>query len=582
MNFGELKAIARADIWPDGEQENLIAVHNRYFSEAIFDIQKYVTCYQSNNTDVFRQCATFFNCGMTVLPVPRGHILSVSVIDKLSPYTGLEDPDADDDWCSRIYYKQVDYCHLSKYARLCQACSGAASLAASVSSIITDIFGVFRIKRRYPAPTDEGLESQPPLQQGYHYPQESTDADGRSPSGVFAIYRGRLYIAPWIQSTETVVIEWNGIKRTFSDADLVDDDPKFMQAVRTHVQWQHEKNFGDKETAKQLYVDLFGTPQTTGTVGLMMELIHECHEENRKRSCDEVAGNGVSGGGARGMSPTSGSGGTGQIFYNERQVYTASCPDGQEGDPITVVKEAGTFQSALSVADANAQAMASAQSEANSRLVCDDAQFAYYSTPQSFTARCESDDDDTPTPEGEPVTVTIPAGAYGSDVSQQAADEAALAAATAQAQAQLSCTYWNKAQTYTAECPEDTTGADVEKTVAAHTFSSTISQADADAKAMAEAQNQAETELSCTGITYLIGNTPQLVTVQYSCPGCTRTPVIFSSYTVPANTYKTMTTPATAAADLLSLNNQARAQANLVATANAQALCVTCNRAGTG
>lgn len=576
MNFAELKA-TRLEIWPNGEQENLVTVHDRFFINALYDLQNNVTCLQSNNTDVYPQCSTYFNCGMTVLPAPRGHILSVSVIDKIDPYTGLESAEADDDWCRRIYYQQVDYCHLMAYSRACQSCSG--SLSTIIEGLIASIFGPFSLKNTYPKPTDEGLESQPPLPQGFHYPQESTDAGGRSASGVYAIHNGRIYIAPWIQSTETVVIEWSGIKRNFSDADLVDDDPKFVQAVMSHVKWQHEKNFGDPEAAKMLHVELWGTPQTTSTVGLIPELIHECMEENRKRSCDEALGNGRSGGGARGMAPTSiSTGGSGTIFYNERVSYTASCPAEQTGESVTVVKEAGTVTSVLSQADANAKAMAAAQQEANSRLVCSDAPAQYYNTPQTYTANCPAASEGTPAAVGSPVTITIPAKAYVSAISQQAANDAALAAAQAQAEGLLQCTFWNEEQTYTAECPEGTAGADVTKTIAAGTFSSTISQDDANATALAEAQNQAQEALSCGTETYLIGNTPQIGIARINCPGCILQPVITVQKTTPANSFTALTTTARYVETLQGLNQQAKLLAEQRALAEANSLCLTCQR----
>lgn len=278
------------------------------------------------------------------------------------------------------------------------------------------------------------------------------------------------------------------------------------------------------------------------------------------------------------MAPTSTTtGGTGTIYYNERQSYTASCPNGQTGDSVTVVKEAGTVQSVLSVADANAQAQSAAQSEANSRLICEDAGVSYLNVAQTYTANCPAATEDTPAADGNPVTVTIPAGSYSSNVSQQAADDAALAAAQANAEAQLACTYWNEEQTYTAECPTGTAGADVTKTIAAHTFSSTLSQGDANAKALAEAQNTAQAELSCGSTAYMIGNTPQSSMFSLECPGCIRFPIVHASAVVPSNTYQMLTTPANAVADQLSLNQAAKSLAQIQAEANAHAICNLCS-----
>jgi hypothetical protein len=58
-------------------------------------------------------------------------------------------------------------------------------------------------------------------------------------------------------------------------------------------------------------------------------------------------------------------------------------------------------------------------------------------------------------------------------------------------------TYWNVEQSYTAHCPEGTTGEPVTYTVNPRTFSSSIDQASADAAALAYAQSQAEAALDC-------------------------------------------------------------------------------------
>lgn len=564
MNLGQLKTKLLEQIFVSGQPENLIASHNSMFEEALYGLQKDVECYRYNNSSRFPHCSTYFNCGMTVLPKPQGHILKVYVIDRLDE-DGNESADGEDDECQKVTYQQVDFCHIESYIKLAQRCSSAPAV---VDALVGNLFGIYRTKRRYPAPTDEGLGSLPPLPSGFHYPQESTDTEGRSPSGVWAIYRGRIYIAPWIQSTETVVIEWNGIKRQWSDADDVDDDPKLHQFVRTHVMWQHEKLYGDPAKARDLEIQIYGTPGTTGTIGLLMELIHECREETRLRQCNEAGTTG--GAGARGMGAVANV--NTDLFYNERQSYTATCPTGQTGDSVTVVKEANTVGSALSVADANARALQMAQDEANSRLSCEDEVVTYYNTAKVGTASCPgAQEDGTPASTGPSVSATIEAGRYSSVVSQQAADDAAQAAADALAAAQLTCTYRNKEQTYEAVCPSGTIGDNQEVTIGAGVYSAS-SQSEANQLALAEAQRQAEALLVCGD--FIIGNTPQNGQASVYCApaGCpART--LNASATVPANYYTRRTTEENLTADQLALNNQARSLADQQAFQFATALC---------
>lgn len=53
------------------------------FVDAVIDLQQWVECLQQNNTFLFPQCATYYNCGLTIIDsAPRGIIKRVSVIDK--------------------------------------------------------------------------------------------------------------------------------------------------------------------------------------------------------------------------------------------------------------------------------------------------------------------------------------------------------------------------------------------------------------------------------------------------------------------------------------------------------------------
>jgi hypothetical protein len=58
------------------------------------------------------------------------------------------------------------------------------------------------------------------------------------------------------------------------------------------------------------------------------------------------------------------------IYINARQRYTAVCPEGSIGSPVTATVEAGTYSSTVSQSDANAQALAEATSRAISQLSC--------------------------------------------------------------------------------------------------------------------------------------------------------------------------------------------------------------------
>jgi len=60
----------------------------------------------------------------------------------------------------------------------------------------------------------------------------------------------------------------------------------------------------------------------------------------------------------------------GTLYYNTLQSFTATCPVGYEGAPVTVSSAANSFVSSISQADANAKALSAATLAAQQQLVC--------------------------------------------------------------------------------------------------------------------------------------------------------------------------------------------------------------------
>jgi len=83
-------------IFPFGRPENLQAAHRRMVIEALVELQRMVDCLQNANTSEFAQCATYFNCGMTVLPQPRGQIVSIFTIPTIASEQPGFESDGDD------------------------------------------------------------------------------------------------------------------------------------------------------------------------------------------------------------------------------------------------------------------------------------------------------------------------------------------------------------------------------------------------------------------------------------------------------------------------------------------------------
>lgn len=690
MNFSQLKQRVRERVFPSGEARSLAASHNASIVDALVDVQTWVECLQQDNTQIIPHCNTLYNCGLTVLEIPRGRIKRLIVIDKeevesetdgnniqpgvqktlyadnldfgvadigktntttftikcapntkvkglfasggvgtaftatsavtLTPIDGTEGDavtvnptrgaaeamlylsvgasggtyrvqivqtitaiagelgqriqngsyvatslsyfppatsaksTAPDDWCGAIDYLQVDPCVIQRYLQRSKQCGSCLPLDLYFA-IPEEMCGCKGIG---PVPTDEGVPAGlPKLPLGYHYPQESTDATMRATHGIWAIERGKIFIAPWINSTETVVIYWDGIKRQWDDADLVDDDPKLMRAVEFYLR---------KDTAAK-HGDIIGDPaEFERQYNLALaDLIHECREETRVRDCEPSH--------ARGSQTSITS-----MYFNDRQQYTATCPSGQTGDPVTVTIPAETVGSIISKADANQKALAEAKAQAEAQLDCSEPQVTYWNEEVSFTAECQVQDPDAPVPTGDAVTVVIPAHTFSSTNSQDAADVLAEAEAEEQAYRQLTCTFYNKTQSYTASC-EVGVGADVTVDVAAGEHEKTVEHASLSAQAAAQqmvndealtdATNQAKESLECSEPDEMFWNQAKSAQVVRPCnlPWAGGAGTYIITYTVPANSVMSLNDNGAGA------NSQAQNIANNRANYYAQALC---------
>lgn len=233
ITLKEIKVRLRDQLWPfPGEAKSLRAAHDAMFVNALIDLQKWVPCLQSNNLSLYPWCSTYFNCGLTVFDAPIGWIKKVYTI-------------VGEDWCNQVGYESAPYDDLVCW-----------------SNHMAD----------FTTPLNVGLEKLP---QGMKFVEKGLDSIvGRAHCGKYALERRRLYVAPWIQSNETAVVEWDGVKKAWEDTDVLDEDvwtTDVLDAVRLYVAWRHECQFGcdvnAREAAKRDWADK------------LAELIWECKEQ---------------------------------------------------------------------------------------------------------------------------------------------------------------------------------------------------------------------------------------------------------------------------------------------------------------
>jgi hypothetical protein len=564
--LGNLKADLRLNLFPTGEADNLVAPHNQMFVAGLTDIQRAVECLQINNVEIIPQCDTLFRSGLTVFDKPSGRPHKLYVIDRINQTTGLEDATQPPDWSSAVIYRQCRYEDLMTFI--------SSSMASNANfngflSWFGQVFGTNPIpfialpgfwfaKWVYPPPTDAGLATAPPLPIGYHYAQQSTDAQGgvRSQFGMWAVKGGQIFVAPWIQSTETIVLEWDGKKSSWQDTDLVHQGPTFKLAVENYVRWQHELYYGRDPVLRD--------DSEKAYARAIQEMMYDCRQENEIRETNDPANMLARGSGYN--IPT---------FSNTPQNATANCPTGQTGTAVTVTIPAGQVTSTVSLDDANSRAKSLALQQAAAQLNCVTPPISYSNNAQTGTATCTNAQGSTVN-----ASATVPAGQYTSTVSQADADSQALTTANAQAQGQLSgCVFVNFAQTATGSCP-NSPSTTTTQTVQAGIYQSSLSQADANQQALTAAQNLVAAWLNTNcpagggGPPPIFHNTAQTATVTYHCKifnpftGFTIVPITVS-VTIAANTVSSNASQATANQQALGLAT-ARANQQAVAECHVQ------------
>jgi len=215
VTFAQLKEAVLAEAFPLGVPENLTL--DGYVVSALIEVQRWIKCYRYRHDDVFPACNTFWHCGTTVITAPRGRILRAYTVDRGESGT---------EWCYPVVLAPVDMAELRRW----QA----------------------KFRGHWSADFYQAPGSGKELPQGFDVPTTSSDAvSGRALTGVYALDAAacRIYVAPWIQTTESLVIEWQGIKRNWSDADLVPSDPDFIRLLRLFVDLEYGRKWGCSDLA---------------------------------------------------------------------------------------------------------------------------------------------------------------------------------------------------------------------------------------------------------------------------------------------------------------------------------------------
>ena len=208
MTFSEFVTAVEATVFPEGVAENLVSNHRKYITDALIDIQQKIPSQQTKHRDEYTSNQLFFDCGSSVFTAPRGFLTGLHTILT--------------DCCDRVFYDPVSADEMQCLLKDQQTC-GYKYRA----------YGFYEY--------DEGSGIYYPYsytEECLIYTDDQTDKPTRASSGWWSLSQDRIYVFPHIQSDEIIVLEWDGLKRSWLDSDEVSFDREIQEAVELYLEWK--------------------------------------------------------------------------------------------------------------------------------------------------------------------------------------------------------------------------------------------------------------------------------------------------------------------------------------------------------
>ena len=242
MTFIDFYNEVSAAVFPEGEAENLILPHKLSVKDALIDLQSKVLCLRAANTDFICKADAIFHCGANVVPAVEGNIERVFSVSVDAP-------------CEEIEYAFISADTMRATVAGYRCCTAANSYDG------------------YPAAACGPSATPPPFASSTMYDDKGYRAgDGRA---FWSLVRGDVWVYPYIESTEQIAIDWNGIRRTWNDdtrmpAVLLERD--VQSAVEYYLQAEVDRRETKNVTSYQLHAGLY-----RDAVG---QMIFECRKKH--------------------------------------------------------------------------------------------------------------------------------------------------------------------------------------------------------------------------------------------------------------------------------------------------------------
>lgn len=243
-------------IWPSGAPENLenrkaetphiAAPFELAMIETLAEIQRHVECEKQRHVDGIDFCKTYYKNCMTIVGAPYGVVLRVYTI-------------CNENWDDPVFYAQKAWPFPEDFGRN-QVWRPTNPMNAGMTPALAN--GFFRAE----SSLDRDTES---------------NAFGRARAGHWAMDNENIYIAPWLQSNERLIIEWKGEKHTWSDTDMVNGSQLYRKCAYLFFQYLYENRYGDKQAALALHQRVPSGMFIGEFDTALADLISECKERRR-------------------------------------------------------------------------------------------------------------------------------------------------------------------------------------------------------------------------------------------------------------------------------------------------------------
>ncbi len=180
MTFDELFNAVVRNVYPDKIPRVLVSRSRDWMRDALIDLQSKVTQLRSGNIQIVNQESTYYYCGLTVFDAPRG-------------------------WISRIAITHRDVPACKQFNAVAISKEEMQSLTANCSC------------STLPVPVNPSKIG--PL--GFMIPDPTIDTLQVITYRKASFFDGLIWFYPWINSNESIVVEWKGEKKSWDGTDLL-------------------------------------------------------------------------------------------------------------------------------------------------------------------------------------------------------------------------------------------------------------------------------------------------------------------------------------------------------------------------